>query len=529
MKKLTFQYIYSVGIVASMIFAISCTKNFESLNTHPTNPTEQDLTNSEKLGTLFPSLIATMHYAQENKSQHIEQMVGGQYGGYFATTNNWQGTNFGTFNPALDWVEVPFKDIMVDFNSNFIKIKRVTESKGYIYAWASIIRVAAMLRVTDMYGPIPYSKIGESNDDNVAFDDVKTIYHLMFDELNSSINTLNNFIQESNNSKSHPMATYDIVYNGDFSKWIRFANSLKMRMAMRISSVDTDYAKGMFLQAMQAGAIETNADNAWIPTDDNPYYKASVNWGDLAISATLSSYMNGFGDPRRPKYMTLASFRSEYRGVRTGIQNINKTIYSNVTYFSKPAFSPNTPLLVFCAAEISFLKAEAALKGWISGGDALAKNFYETGIQTSMSQHAVATGAYLTGKKVPQAYTNPFIIGQTVTVANPITVNWDDVAGTQNSKLEKIITQKWLANFPYGMEAWADYRRTGFPQLFPAQNNLSSSNFIGSVINSSGRLVRRLPYPQAQYRSNGANVTQAISLLGGDDVASTDLWWAKKN
>lgn len=528
MKKLTFQYIYSVGIVAVMIFASSCTKNFESLNTHPTNPTEKDLTNSEKLGTLFPSLIATMHYAQENKSQHIEQMVGGQYGGYFATTNNWQGTNFGTFNPALDWVEVPFKDIMVDFNSNYIKIKRVTESKGYIYAWASIIRVAAMLRVADMYGPIPYSKIGESNDDNVAFDDVKTIYHLMFDELNSSINTLNNFVQETNNSKDNPMSTYDVIYKGDFSKWIRFANSLKMRMAMRISSVDTDYAKGMFLQAMQAGAIETNADNAWIPTDDNPYYKASVNWGDLAINAVLSSYMNGFEDPRRPKYMTAIS-NGQYRGVRTGIQNINKTTYSNASNFSKPAFAANTPILVFCASEIAFLKSEAALKGWIAGGDAQAKNFYESGIQTSMSQHAVVIGTYLAGKTVPQAYTNPFLSASNISVPNRITVNWDDVTGTQNSKLEKIITQKWLANFPYGMEAWADYRRTGFPQFFPAVNNLSSSSFIGNVVNTSGRLARRLPYPQAQYRSNGANVTQAVSLLGGDDVASTDLWWAKKN
>lgn len=528
MKQLTFQHLYSIVIAACMVFAVSCTKNFEELNTHPTNPTEHDLTNSEKLGTLFPALIATMHYAQENKNQHTEQMVGGQYGGYFATTNNWQGTNFGTFNPALDWVEVPFKDIMVDFNSNFIKIKKVTESKGYIYAWASVIRVASMLRMVDMYGPIPYSKIGETNDDNVAFDDVKSIYHQMFDELDNSINTLTNFVQETNNSKDNPMATYDIIYQGDFSKWIRFANALKMRMAMRISSVDTDYAKGMFVQAMQGGAIETNADNAWIPTDDNPYYKASASWGDLAINAVLSSYMNGFEDPRRSKYMTPIS-GGQYRGVRMGIQNINKTTYSNAANFSKPAFAANTPILVFCAAEVAFLKAEAALKGWIAGGDAQAKSFYESGIQISMDQHAVSTGTYLTGKTLPQAYTNPFLTRSNTSVPNRITVSWDDFMSTQNSKLEKIITQKWLANFPYGMEAWADHRRTGFPQFFTALDNLSSSSFIGNVVNTPGRLARRLPYPQAQYRSNGANVAQAVSLLGGDDVASTDLWWAKKN
>lgn len=528
MKTKTIQHLrLSLLFLVALIIG-SCTKNFEKINKDPYNPTEDDLTNSEVLGTLFPTLISTMHFAQENKSQMSEQMVFGQYGGYFTTTNNWNGTNYSTLNPSLDWVEVPFKDIMVDFNSNYIKVKRVTKGIGYIYAWANIIRVASMQRVVDTYGPIPYTQIGVGTSDNVPFDDVKAIYYKMFEELNTSIATLTIFNTETNNSTTHPMAAYDVVYKGDFKKWIKFANSLKLRMAIRISDVDASFATTQIQQAINGGTIDNNVDNAVIPTTDNPYFKASFSWGDLAISGHLSAYMNGFVDPRSSKYMSAIS-NGTFRGVRNGISNIDKARYSAVTAYSKPAFTTTTTLPVFIAAETAFLKAEAALKGYLPGGDAQARVFYEQGINLSMAQNSVAIGTYLTSTTIPQAFTDPNLSRANISVPNRITVSWTDFSTTSNTKLEKIITQKWLANFPFGSEAWADFRRTGFPQFFPALDNLSSASYIGPVTNTSGRLVRRLTYPQSQYRSNSANVQQGVSLLGGADVATTDLWWAKKN
>lgn len=528
MKVVRIKYIYKIVFAVLALTISSCTKNFESYNTHPYNPTENELTNFEKLGNLFPTLISTMHFSQENKSQFSEQMVFGQFGGYFATTNNWQGTNFGTFNPALDWVEVPFKDIMVNFSSNYIKVKSTTKSTGYIYAWANIIRVAAMLRVVDTYGPIPYSKIGVTDDDKVPFDDVKNIYHQMFEELDESIAVLNRFVIGSNDYKVNPMAMYDAVYNGDFAKWIKFANSLKMRMAIRISTVDPEFAKAKFIEALVGGPIDLNIDNAFIPTQDNPYYKASASWNDLAINAMLSSFMNGYIDPRREKYMTVVTGNT-YRGVRMGIQNINQSTYSNPNNYSKPAFTSTTPLLIFNAAETAFLNAEATLLGWITGGDAVAKSYYEQGIQLSMNEHNVVIGTYLTGTTVPQNYTNPSLSRANLNIPNRITVSWTDFGNPSNSKLEKIITQKWLANFPYGSEAWADHRRTGFPQIFPALDNLSSTASVGTIDNNFGKLIRRLPYPQSQYQNNTENVQLGVTFLDGDDVASTNLWWAKKN
>jgi hypothetical protein len=526
MKQYNFKTILTAIVFSfAVLFMPSCTDNFEDLNLHPTNPTEDDLTESERLGSLFSSLIATMHYAQENRNQMVDQMIGNQYGGYMVTTNNWQGTNFGTFNPATDWVDYPFKTIMVDFNSNFIKVKKVTESKGYIYGWASILRVATMLRVTDMYGPIPYSQIGLVDSDAIEYDNVQDLYHTMISDLNNSIAVIMSYVAE--NQTESPLSEYDTIYKGDFNKWLKLANSLKFRMAVRIALVDTEFAKKAMAEAIASGTIETNADNAFIPTQDNPYYKASHSWGDLAISATLSSFMNGYNDPRRPAYMTLCSYGSTYRGVRMGIENLIKSRYSNAAYFSKPAFTSDSKLLVYCAAETAFLKAEAALRGWIAGGEAQAKTFYEQGIRLSMEQHEVPIGDYLSGTTSPESNRDIWT-GVTINIEKPITVAWDDSETNQNTKLEKIITQKWLANYPLGFEAWSDHRRTGFPQLFPAVSNLSSSGFIGTVTNTSSRMVRRLPFPQSQYQGNNENVQKAIQMLGGDDAASTDLWWAKK-
>ncbi|WP_291591903.1 SusD/RagB family nutrient-binding outer membrane lipoprotein [Bacteroides sp.] len=527
MKQYRFKttIIVAMSICCAVLFA-SCTGNFEELNTHPTNPDPtKDMTEAERVGTLIPSMLYLMHNFQENQNQMIEQMVGGQYGGYFATTNNWQGTNFGTFNPPANWVEYPFNTLFTKFYSNYLTIKEVTEGKGYVFSWVNIIRVAVMLRVTDTYGPIPYSKMG-GGQFAVEYDSVEDIYHKMIDDLDESINALTVFLEE-NKGKKIPIAEFDLIYDGDFSKWVRFANSLKFRMAVRIANVDTDYAKVVMTKAIAAGVIESNGDNAFLPTTDNPYYKASNDWGDLAMNAMMSAYMNGYNDPRRSVYM-LKTADDVYRGVRIGIPNINKGIYGTAQY-SKPAFKKDSPLLVYCAAETFFLKAEAALQGWIPGGTSQSKIYYEQGITTSMEQHGVAIGTYLAGTTSATRYNDPNGNVNAPSFSS-ITVSWDNGSASTTMKLEKIITQKWLANYPLGFEAWADHRRTGYPQMITAQSNLSSANSIGSITNSKTRLVRRLPYPVSEYSGNTQNVEAAVAnLLGGADTGATDLWWARKN
>lgn len=509
----------------------SCIDKFESYNTHPTHPGPEDMTVPERIGTLFPAMLSLMHNFQENDSQMIEQMVGNQYGGYMATTNSWQGTNFGTFNPPTNWVEYPFNKLFSGFYTNYLEVKEITGGKGYIYAWANIARVAVMLRVTDTYGPIPYSKMG-GGQLAIEYDNVPDIYHAMITDLTNSVGALTTFANE-NKGKANPMSDFDIIYKGDLAKWIKFANSLKLRMAIRIANVDTDYAKTVMNEAIAGGTIESNADNAFVPTIDNPYRKAAFDWQDLAVSATLSSYMLGWKDPRISVYMTAAQNPYlAYAGVSTGLKNIDKNSYGSAQY-SKPNFTANSPLLVYCAAETYFLKAEAALRGWIAGD---AKALYETGIRTSMEQHGVSIGNYLTVTANPYWYFDQ----QYINVAGennggPVTVDWSKAAGDEQ-KLEVIITQKWLANYPLGFEGWCDFRRTGYPRIFPAINNLSSESTGGKVYNPNnanpkeiGRMVQRLPYPVSEYNGNRKNVEAAVTkFLGGADEFSTGLWWARK-
>lgn len=524
MKKNNIIKKVSVAAFTTTLLFASCTGNFDELNTHPTDLYPENMTPTERVGTLFVAMTRLLNACQENNSQHTEQMVG-QYGGYFATTAPWNGTNFGTFNPSADWVATSYKDMFTEFYPNFQTVKESTGGTGYIYAWASILRVGVMLRVADIYGPIPYSEMGKG-EFQVAYDDVKTLYHNMLDDLTRSIDVLSAFVQE-NAGKDIPVAQYDIVYNGNFSKWIKYANSLKLRMAVRIASntEDTDYAKQIMAQAIEGGVIESNEDNAFFPSMPyNPFWIAS-NWGDLAINATLSTYMNGYNDPRISKYMTSASRQSGYCGVRMGIENTSKDKEGNSANYSKPAATDVSPMPVFYAAETYFLKAEAALQGWIGGGEAAAKSYYEQGIQTSMSQYSVAIGDYLSSTTVPQGYTDKVNSNNKISFTNtPPTVAWED----GSNKLQKIITQKWIANYPLGIEAWCDYRRTGYPELFTARDNLSSVGYIGDI--DSKRMVRRLPYPITEKSSNSSNVETAIAtMLGGPDTGSTDLWWAKKN
>ncbi len=538
MKQYNFKTISLALSLCFLIMFSSCIDKFEEYNKHPTNPGPEDMTIAERVGILFPGMLYLMHNSQENDNQMIEQMVGNQYGGYMSTTNNWQGMNFGTFNPNRDWIQYPFNKLFTGFYANYLKVKELTQGKGYIYAWSNIIRVAVMLRVTDTYGPIPYSKMG-SGQLAVEYDDIQSIYHNMIDDLNSSITALTAFVSESK-GKSNPMTEFDIVYNGDFSKWVRFANSLKLRMAVRIALLDTDYAVEAMTNAIAGGLIESNQDNAFLPTIDNPYRKSAFDWQDLAVNATLTAYMNGWSDPRRPVYMTVTSDNT-YRGVRMGINNISKDTYGGALY-SKPNFKANSPLLVYCAAETYFLKAEAALRGWIPGGVTDAGTFYQKGIETSMEQHGVAIGSYLTVTANPASYNDPtpntnFNVASSANGGN-VTVAWSS-ATTDVRKLEAIITQKWLANYPLGFETWCDFRRTGYPRIMPAVNNLSSASSGGTVSNptsinptttaGSVRLVRRLPYPVSEYNGNPVNVQNAVSnLLGGSDEFSTNLWWAKK-
>ena len=193
--------------------------------------------------------------------------------------------------------------------------------------------------------------------------------------------------------------------------------------------------------------------------------------------------------------------------------------------FSIPAYTATSKLMVFCAAETAFLRAEGKLRGW-NVGSKTAKAYYEDGINLSMEQYQVSATEYLKIDEAPVvSHESDAVQNATATITNTVSVMWDDSeADNVNGKnFQRVITQKWIANYPLGLEAWAEYRRTGYPELYPCIDNLSDCGV------SSQRGMRRLSFPYTEAQNNKANYDLGVAELGGADNEATDLKWAKKN
>ena len=170
------------------------------------------------------------------------------------------------------------------------------------------------------------------------------------------------------------------------------------------------------------------------------------------------------------------------------------------------------------ASEVAFLKAEAALRGWSGAGDAEAN--YETGIQLSFDQHGAsgATGYVADNTSTFIDYVDTYNPANNIAALSDVTIAWTDAADNEE-RLEKIITQKWIAMFPEGQEAWSEFRRTGYPKIFPVVSNQS-----GGTIDTDIQ-IRRIPFVDSELSTNPDGVTGAVSKLGGSDNGGTRLWW----
>ena len=174
------------------------------------------------------------------------------------------------------------------------------------------------------------------------------------------------------------------------------------------------------------------------------------------------------------------------------------------------------------AAEVTFLRAEGALRNWAMGGE--ARDLYEQGIRLSFEEKGVkGADEYIKDQtsQYPDVYTPPVGPGYTSKLSD-ITIMWEDGQPNFERNLERIIVQKWIAIYPLGIESWAEFRRTGYPKLMPVALNKSG----GSI--PEGTWIRRLPYPAEEYSLNRTNVTAAVGMLNGPDTGGTPVWWDNK-
>ena len=520
------------GVIALGLMTLSCTGNYLDINTNPYEVNrEQTLTDGYATAAAIAAMGGAVVSTDVNTAQFTDCLLGGPMGGYYSTTGAFEKT-IDNYNATDDWTRVLLASdrIIPTLYSNLSELKSITDDPVTL-SIATIIKVTAMLRVTDTYGPIPYSQIGQGGKITVAYDSQEKVYDTMFAELDDCIKTL------TENRLSGIPSTADPVYDGTAVKWCKFANSLKLRMAMRIVYAAPEKAKKYAEEAVnhEIGVMADNSDNAALQKvafgdKGNPLYTAikynqptgSVTGGDTHAAADIICYMNGYNDPRRAKYFIKSEFDGiDYAGIRIGIEK--PSLNSVGRKYSGVNVTTEDPLVWMNAAEVAFLKAEAKAVFGFNMGTGTAEEFYNEGIKLSFEQFGLSGYAEYAAdnENKPATYADPAGLNSYAGVLSAITVKWNDAATTAE-KQERIMIQKWIANFNNGIEAWSDHRRTGYPKFFPATDAGNKSG--GSVTNEFG--ARRMVYPLAEYSNNGENVNAAVaSYLSGPDKMGTRLWW----
>jgi hypothetical protein len=519
-KKITFVW----GCIGMIYLGISCTGNFDQINENP-NSVPYDMMLRDNL--LTGSAIAQMENycitTDANQYQRMFNLAGDIFSGYLGATENWAYNN--TYNLYDAWYNVAFEVAYGKIMAGWRVLDLSKDEDPESFALAQILKVFGMHKITDMYGPIPYSQFGKS--EKVSYDAQEDIYALFLTELTDAVDILYEYVQLYPDAR--PLKNYDAIYNGDYSKWVKFANLLKLRLAMRIYYADAAKSQQYAEEAANhpGGLLETNADNAFYPTPQrNPLNEIWNDYNDTRMGATIACYMKGYSDPRIAAYFTPQARNSvtDYRGVRNGISLTNAGRLTNyVNQCGLPTVAYSDPIQWMVAAESYFLKAEGAIRGWNMGGT--AEDLYNLGIQTSFDQTGVSgAAAYLDNSTAkPMDFTDEIVSTNSYSYnpANELTIKWDDSA-TDEVKQERIITQKYLAIYPDGQEAWSEFRRTRYPKVIPNVIN-NSGTIINTIIQ-----IRRLKFPTTEYANNAEEVQKAVVLLGGADNGGTNLWWDKK-
>ena len=529
--------ILSISVAALCLVAVSCVKDYTWRNTNQEQANEEMMEHDNmRTGSYVSQMIANVLPSYQNDGsneygsasyQVVQGLTGNIFANYEAASNSgFHQTN--EYNLVADgWTKALFEDAFVRAMAPWAKLNALRETSPYDVALGDILKVAVLHRVTDAYGPIPYSQLG-SGINHVAYDTQENVYHYMFRDLDNAISTLQELVDGGTTTY---LEDYDNVFYGNMPKWIAFANTLRLRLATRVAYADEALYKEEAAKAIAcpAGFIQEDVflhpgSGAW----ENPIYVIEYNFndGDAKAGATIITYMNSYNDPRRASYFTAGS-DGKYYGVRMGATVDSN--YPKSTLWSRVKCTNADPLKWMSGAEADFLLAEY----WLRNGDVVAaKNCYEAGVTRSFSlSGASGADAYLTGTDGVGSYTDPVTgsnsYGNNLTT---VAVSWASQSDLEGH-LEQIITQKYIAGFPEGMEAWAEFRRTGYPRVIPTATNNS-----GGLIDTD-KQIRRLVYPTSEYTANNANVKDGVILLVNEakDAASekednggTKVWWDRK-
>jgi hypothetical protein len=379
-----------------------------------------------------------------------------------------------------------------------------------------VIRAFTYSTMTGLWGDIPFSQAGKGDSGN--FTPVYDAQQLIYDSLLTNLKDANAMMNSSlTGASALGFGDQDPVYAGDVDQWKKFANSLGARLGLNLSKADPARAQAEVAAAVAAGGFTSNADNAQItwPGDgvnNNPWCGTEKEGScggtrdDARLSATLVDTLKSLNDPRLTVYARPVQDPScgtvsgctpvaagDYRGMPNGLLAGPAGSWGpKSSRLGTQVFAPDQPSYFMTYAEFSFIKAEAAMRGWIPGGAGAATTYYNEGITASMEQWG------LTAADAAAYIAQPNVALNTASLA---------------TALPQIIEQKWIALFTQGFEAWSEWRRTGYPNLTPAQN----------AVTNPVQIPRRVLYPQTEQSFNNSNLQAAITTLG-TDALETKMW-----
>jgi hypothetical protein len=513
MKKIT----TLIAVVFCITFFNSCTDGFDEMNTSTTTLTEADL--SAKLLFATSITMGTSADYQRNYSLYDDQ-----YAHYFSNCV----TSFYTGNYEYNdsWAYYGWAQFYTERLKEYYDIDEICgEDASYtdMKAMNTIWNCFLWQRVTDRWGDVPYTDASKGS--AVAYTSQEEIYLDLMSRLEEACDSIG-----SSSETQYDPGTYDLLYGGDATLWKKFGYSLMLRMAMRISNVDATDAKVYAQKAIAGGTFTSNSDVAKVECDLSgvgyyDYYQyIIVSWNNATTDMDFMNYMRGATtdyaradslDPRAPIWFTKGNLG--YVGFKNGMAASNYPTdfdwnnyacinYSSTGYFYFSDSDTSGSRLYYPVqnyAEVLFLKAEAALRGW--GGD--AESLYSEAITASMNEVSSVSGT-----TIAQTAIDNYIDGLPA---------WS--AATDNeAKLKLIAIQKWIAVFPNSCEGWSEIRRTGYP------DDLTYPDVSSSAVVTDGNWIQRISYPTNEYSYNEDNMPTAYKSSSSNYAKREQygVWWS---
>lgn len=474
----------------------ACDEGFDELNVDPTRPPQiaaaNKLTAVQKFisSERYDNWRAGMIY-QSTMMQHIA-----------TTAGYWDGDKY-------TWNRGYASSLMDRYYGNAIKTIEdllfqldEEEAPDEMKAIVRILRVFAFSRLTDLYGDVPYSEAGKAVLEGIflpKYDAQSEIYPDMLNELEESAAALS--------SGTSGFGAADVIYNGDQAKWKKLANSLMLRLGLRLIKVDPAAAQSWATKAIAGGVMESNDDIFYLQHDNNNRNGISEVFaadGNPRMSKTFIDFLQAGNDPRLP---ILAARRGDGStaaedliGFPNGLNSamlLEMTGEENTDAYAEPnrailaAFE--APMIFQTYAEVQFMIAESNVR-WGIGGD--AETAYNNGVRAAMKQLSLYTDA----ATIADADIDTYLAANPYDAANAI---------------EQIANQYWVATFLNEYETFSNWRRVGFPTLVPV-------NFPGNE--TGGTIPRRLTWTENEAAVNADNYQAAIAAQG-PDILTTRVWW----